>query len=100
MRIAVELVGRSAYEAGLSRLELQLPRGATARHAAEALVARFPQLGWILQIARPAVNLEYAAWDTVLSPGAEVAFIPPVSGGATGMVNGLCPMNRSTIINY
>jgi molybdopterin synthase catalytic subunit len=81
MRITVELVGRAAHETGQRRLELELAEGATARVAGEAVVARFPQLAWLLEIARPAVNLEYAAWDTVLPPEAEVAFIPPVSGG-------------------
>jgi molybdopterin synthase catalytic subunit len=66
---------------------LELPSGATARQAAEALVARYPQLGWLLQIARPAINLEYASWECELPPDAEVAFIPPVSGGKPTMLS-------------
>lgn len=32
-------------------------------------------------IVRPAVNGRYVAWDSPLSDGDEVVFIPPVSGG-------------------
>jgi MoaE-MoaD fusion protein len=86
MRIRVELVGRAAQEAGERRIALELPEGATAREAGEALVARYPQLEWLLRIARPAINLEYASWESALPADAEVAFIPPVSGGAAAML--------------
>jgi sulfur-carrier protein len=32
-------------------------------------------------VLRPAVNGRYVRWDTSLSDGDEVVFIPPVSGG-------------------
>src|SRR5688500_9088940 len=77
MTVRVELMGRAADETGVRQVSLELPEGATARQAAEALVARYPRLDWMLRMARPAVNLEYASWETVLPAGAEVAFIPP-----------------------
>lgn len=97
MRITVELVGRAAQETGERQVPLEVPEGATARAAAEALVARFPQLAWVLQIARPAINLEYASWDTVLPADAEVAFIPPVSGGKDEMLSD-APLDLAALI--
>ncbi len=32
-------------------------------------------------IVRPAINGRYVSWDSSLSDGDEVVFIPPVSGG-------------------
>jgi molybdopterin synthase catalytic subunit len=33
---------------------------------------------------RPARNLQYVDWDAAIAAGDELAFLPPVSGGATG----------------
>lgn len=85
MRIRVELFGRAASQGGARELTLELPKGATLRDAAQALVQRLPQLAWIAEICRPACNLEYARWDDPVHDGDEVTFIPPVSGGSGGL---------------
>jgi molybdopterin synthase catalytic subunit len=68
--------------AGTRQVELVLARGATIEAAWEALVERYP----VLAPGRPAVrfarNGDYAAPDTSLVDGDEVAMIPPVSGGS------------------
>lgn len=38
-------------------------------------------IGWPAEKLRVAVDGEFAAWDSPLPEGCEVAFIPPVSGG-------------------
>ena len=82
MRVRVELFGRAATQTGEREVALEVPGDATLRDVAAELVARYPVLGWIPEICRPARNLEYARWPDAVSEGDEVSFIPPVSGGA------------------
>ncbi|NNM53721.1 MAG: MoaD/ThiS family protein [Spirochaetales bacterium] len=32
-------------------------------------------------LVKPACNDEFCSWDTLLTPGAVIAFLPPVAGG-------------------
>lgn len=58
-------------------LELELPASAAAvRRAAEL---KFPQLHG--RVFRVSVNSCYATEEAMVRPDAEVAFLPPVSGG-------------------
>jgi molybdopterin converting factor subunit 1 len=45
------------------------------------LMTRFPKLAGLLEKSALAVNGEFAENDTPILPGAEVALLPPVSGG-------------------
>jgi MoaE-MoaD fusion protein len=56
---------------------------ATVAELRRALVERHPALGRVLPQCRIAVDQEMASDADPLPPGAEVAVIPPVSGGAT-----------------
>ena len=60
----------------------ELPDGASASDAWNALVAEFPALGDYTRIVSCAVNEEYARLTATLKEGDEVAFLPPVSGGS------------------
>jgi len=82
MQVKVELFGRASTQSGERELDVQVQDGATLRAVAEAVVARLPVLGWIPEICRPALNLEYARWEDPVGDGDEVSFIPPVSGGS------------------
>jgi molybdopterin synthase catalytic subunit len=62
-------------------LALPLPDGATPRDAAAALAARDTRLAGLLERTRVAVGAEFAAPDTPLRDGDELAFLPPMSGG-------------------
>ena len=66
---------------GEDQLEVELADGATVETLKGLLTERAPDLAR-LQLAF-AVNRDYAAPDRVLSDGDEVAFIPPISGGAS-----------------
>ena len=62
MKVRVALFGRAADEAGAQEVALEVPDGATLRTVAHGLVARYPQLGWLPAVSRPARNLEYVPW--------------------------------------
>jgi molybdopterin synthase catalytic subunit len=67
---------------GSPELVLSSGPGVTVRRCWEELCGRFPALAAQSTSVRPARNREYCGWDDELSPGDELAFIPPVSGGA------------------
>ena len=54
--------------------------GNTVRDLRQALASKFPELNG-LQSLYIAVNSGYSEEDQVLTPGDEIALIPPVSGG-------------------
>jgi molybdopterin converting factor subunit 1 len=73
----------SAREAaGTSRVVLAIAGGTTLRRMVDQLCSRY---GAALVAVLPAcavwVNGSPAPLDTILAPGDEVAFLPPVSGG-------------------
>jgi molybdopterin converting factor subunit 1 len=88
MLVTIRLFARLREMAGGADLQRELPDGATARNAWEALVEEFPDFDDYSKAVSCAVNQEYARMTSPLSDGDEVAFLPPVSGGA-GLEAGL-----------
>lgn len=79
----------SLREIATDRCELALAEGATVSAAWDALSERFPGLLPHRPYVRAALNGAYAAWEEPLGDGDAVAFLPPVSGGAsTALVDG------------
>ena len=78
--VRVRLFASYREAAGAARLEAPLPAGARVEDLLSQLMAQVPALGAARGLV--AVNQEYVTPDTVLHDGDEVAFIPPVSGGA------------------
>jgi molybdopterin synthase catalytic subunit len=70
-----EIVGRASEQRTVAE-------GATAGDLFDALAAEHPRLERLKPIVMPMVNHAYVAADHPLREGDEVAFIPPVSGGA------------------
>lgn len=70
-------------ELATDRCELSLADGATVADAWDALVARHPGVGPHRPYVRAARNGVYAPWDQALTDDDTIAFLPPVSGGAT-----------------
>ena len=68
---------------GRSSERLSVPRGTTAGARLDRLVAEQPTLDRMRNVVMVMVNQSYASADTLLNDSDEVAFIPPVSGGAT-----------------
>lgn len=81
MRVRVRLFASLREALGRSESDLVLPQGATAEDAWQALAREVPPLAPRRPSLAVAVNRQYAAFDTALEEGDEVAFIPPVSGG-------------------
>ena len=81
MLVTIRLFARLREMAGDSELRRELPEGATARSAWDALAAEFPGFDDYTRAVSCAVNQEYARMTTPLDDGDEVAFLPPVSGG-------------------
>jgi molybdopterin synthase catalytic subunit len=81
MRVLVRLFASYREAAGVGRIELELPPGATVKDAIFRVVKDHPLIaeGRQVVIAR---NHEYVTPDEPLADGDEVALIPPVSGGA------------------
>jgi molybdopterin converting factor subunit 1 len=67
--------------AAAESIDLPLSPGDTTDSLLDALVSRYPALGPWRRYLRVAVNREYAPGGSQVSPGDEVAVIPPVSGG-------------------
>ncbi|MDQ3691473.1 MAG: molybdenum cofactor biosynthesis protein MoaE [Chloroflexota bacterium] len=70
-------------ELARDRTELALDEPATIADAWTAMVERHPRLGPHRPYVRAARNGVYAAWTDQLTDDDVVAFLPPVSGGAT-----------------
>jgi len=88
MHVVVKLFGSVREAIGVRELAMELADGATIGELRGQLSgehAIFDQLGDRLAVS---LNLEVADLTTVLSPGDEVAFLPPVSGGV-----GLCTIS-------
>lgn len=82
MRVRVRCFA-SLRELAVDRGELELADGASVDDAWSALAVRYPALESHRPFTRAARNGAYAEWDAPLADGDEVAFLPPVSGGAT-----------------
>ena len=81
MHVTIRLFARLRELAGASELTRDLPEGAVAMDAWQALVADFPALAEHTRSISCAVNEDYARLTAALGDGDEVAFLPPVSGG-------------------
>ncbi len=79
--ITVLYFAAARQAAGLDREEIP-PDAPTVRDLRRLLTARHPALERILERCRIAVQEELASDDAPVPDGAEVAVIPPVSGGA------------------
>ena len=79
--ITARLFARLREQAGTDCEQVDVPDG-TVADVYRALRARHPELEPELTLIRPARNQSFAEWDERVADGDEVAFIPPVSGGA------------------
>jgi molybdopterin synthase catalytic subunit len=80
--VRVRFFARLREQAGLETEEISLPAESTLADVYDAMRSLHPALEPDRKAVRAAVNQEFADWTAQVSEGDEVAFIPPVSGGA------------------
>ena len=81
MKVKVVLFAAAKDLAGEREVELDLPTGATVDHLKREMTARFPNLADLVKRSAFSVDHEFAVDGIRLNENAEVALIPPVSGG-------------------
>jgi molybdopterin converting factor subunit 1 len=81
VRVKVLFFGRLKDLAGHAEDSLDLPDAATIEQLFALCTAKNPELAKFRPSVVASRNQEFAAWDTPLHSGDEVAFLPPVSGG-------------------
>jgi molybdopterin converting factor subunit 1 len=77
----VLLFARARDMLGTDRIEIDAPAPATVCELRDRLKQRYPALATLLEKSAIAVNDEFADDATSIPPNAEVALLPPVSGG-------------------
>src|SRR5258707_12143878 len=82
MAVRRRLFARLREQAGTDAETGEVRAGATVDDVYDALQKLHPALDPNRESVRAAVNQEFADWDAIVGAGDEVAFIPPVSGGA------------------
>lgn len=81
MRVRVKLFAIARQRVGLDEIEVELPASATVADLRSAAQDLYPALADVLPHVKVAVNSDYASDRTTIPDAAEVALIPPVSGG-------------------
>lgn len=81
MRVRVKLFAIARDRAGTSEVEVELPADASVGQLRTAVAEQHPPLADLLPHVRFAINSDYAADSQPIPAAAEVAIIPPVSGG-------------------
>ena len=81
MNVRVKLFALARQRLGRDFIEVALPAPATTGQLRGALVEQFPPLADVVRHARLAIDNEYATDATPVPAMAEIAIIPPVSGG-------------------
>ncbi len=82
VRIEIQLFAAAVDKmAGLRRIEVVLPSGATLSDLRRQVIAEFAPLATLAQTSRWAVRMDFVADDYRFTDSQSVAMIPPVSGG-------------------
>src|SRR5260221_1206673 len=81
MHVRVLFFGRLKDIVGRSEENAELSEGAGVEDLFARYGRSFPELAQFRSSVVASVNQEFAEWRAPLSPGDEVAFLPPVSGG-------------------
>lgn len=82
MRVTVQYYARLRELAGCHEWQCDVPDGATVADVWRAGAQRFPAVTDLGGSLSCAVNSDFSQMSAVLHDGDEVAFLPPVSGGA------------------
>ncbi len=81
MNVRVRMFAGARQAAGRDTMDLQMPEDTTVGQLRRRLATEIPQMSGLVERAMFAVDAEYAADGQKIPPDADVAMIPPVSGG-------------------
>jgi molybdopterin converting factor subunit 1 len=81
MKIIVKLFAVAKEIARADTIALELPEHATVADVRRSVAEQLPKLEPLLASMMVTVGEDYASDATVVSEGADIALIPPVSGG-------------------
>jgi molybdopterin synthase catalytic subunit len=81
MQTKVLFFGKLKEISGSAEQSVELRSGATIADLFDRFAIETPALGPYRSSVVASRNQEFAPWTTVLEPGDEIAFLPPVSGG-------------------
>ncbi len=81
MTLTVLFFAQARDRAGCSECVLDLPEGSHVGEALDSLRARYPGLEALVPHLAVAMNGELVSREAPLHAGAELALLPPVSGG-------------------
>lgn len=82
MRVTVQYFARLRELAGCREWGCDVPDGSTVADVWQAGVDRYPAVAVLAGSLSCAVNADFSRMNAVVRDGDEVAFLPPVSGGA------------------
>jgi molybdopterin synthase catalytic subunit len=83
--VRARLFARLREQAGTDTEQIEVPAGSTVADVYETIQKLHPGLQADRNAVRVALNPEFTSWTSKVADGDEVAFIPPVSGGAHGV---------------
>jgi molybdopterin converting factor subunit 1 len=81
MKVPVRLFARARDVVGNTLVYLELPQGSSVGDLRRRLETEFPDLKSLLERSALAVNDEFADDSSTIPSNAEIALLPPVSGG-------------------
>lgn len=81
MNVNVLLFAQAKQIAGTDRVEVSVESGCTVAELKDSLSQTVPCLRDLLKRSNIAIDQQYSVDTDVVTDGAEVAMIPPVSGG-------------------
>jgi molybdopterin converting factor subunit 1 len=81
MQVMVKLFATFRDRVNAKEVPVEIPDGAPVAALKEQLEKNYPTLTPAMGVAIFAVNRQFAALDTPIHAGDEVALFPPVSGG-------------------
>ena len=82
MKVKVKFFAVHRQLLGRRELDVSVPATATIGDVWQQLKRDYPQLSHLSDTIVAALNQDYARLDVRVHDGDEIAFIPPVSGGA------------------
>ena len=81
MNVTIKVFAGARQAVGRESLDVALPPEPTVADLRRAIAEQHPVLADLVAHALFAVNTQYAADDAPIPPDADLACIPPVSGG-------------------